>query len=178
MKNRLATLAVALTALVGTGAAAAAGPAQATTPSHHLRTGPAHAVPDVTSERLFLNLNVLPPPPPQRCVVAQGTGNQVAIKDPAGNYCARFTTVNGNEFQDGNGHCLRANSASQVKIEDGSCNSSDSNEQWTTQGSCSSSCTIHNVGRQAYMKVNGWSSGDLVWVGFFPPGYGTWYFTP
>lgn len=136
-----------------------------------MAAGPAQAS---TGPRLLLYTGV------NRCIVSQGVGNQVAIKDPAGNYCARFTIfyVGMNfELQDGNGHCLRANSASQVKIESGGgCNASDLNEQWYSYNCNSFSCNYVNVGRNAYLKTNGTSSGDLVYVGFMPGGYFRWDF--
>lgn len=156
MRHRIVMLAMALMVVLGTGVAVATGPAQAS-------QGP----------RLLLYTSV------NRCIVAQGAGNQVAIKDPAGNYCARFTFIYigmNFELQDGNGNCLRANSASQVKIENGGCNSTDLNEQWYSYNCNAFSCNYVNVGRNAYLKTNGTSSGDLVYVGLMPGGYFRWNF--
>lgn len=171
MRHRLATLAMAATAVLGTGAAVATGPAQASIASHLPYTGSVHARPDIDSGSILYLVG-----PRTRCVVSQGPGNQAAIKDPAGNYCARWTWVNGDELQDSSGHCLRANSAGQAKLESTGCNGGDLNEQWYLHP-CNSRgrCNFYNIGRGAYLKTNGDASGDLVYVGF-GSGYFAWYF--
>ena len=69
------------------------------------------------------------------CLQANGTGEQVTITSNPADW-SKFSVVRtennptGYQFQDGNGHCLRAGDNSVVKIENGPCVIGDPSDWW------------------------------------------------
>jgi hypothetical protein len=163
-------LALALTAVSGLGAAAAAGPAQA---AHRpdLGTRWARLAGD---PRFFANGY-------QLCIVSPGVGAQLIVKDPAGNFCARLSAVSdgGGVFllADAHSHCIRASSAGRARMEN--CAPTDPKEQWMVFCVNNPSCQVPgkfaflNAGTDGYLKVNSpphdgynvyvGTGGDEVW---------------
>ena len=188
MRHRLATLAVVLTVVLGIGAA---GPAQATTPRPHPGTGMAHVgnSPAIFGPyRFFLSTYNL-------CIVANGVGNPVTIKNPAGNYCARITGVylysvgSGNGFpvyqlQDGHGNCLVTESGDNKVILASASTCNGFNDQaWelAAGGVCGYNCNPTawaNLGHSPpWLQVIAPNDGWKVWVGS-SSGYFYWDLLP
>jgi hypothetical protein len=162
MRHRLAMLAMALTAVLGTGVAVAPGPAQA---APAISLGPYSFYVSGTSN----------------CIITHGVGNQLTVQYD-GN-CAQITltfyVTKTYTFTDGSGNCIRANSSDVVLVESGSCHTSDTAELWiVTAGdpsNCNSytnPCRFENQKQGLWLKVTGPASGDKVWVG--TGGYNNW----
>jgi hypothetical protein len=149
MKYRIATLAMAAVAFLGTGGAMAAGSAQ--------------AAPAITSNSYTFIIS------PGLCIVTHGTGNQLTID--GGPSCATIrldkTANNVYTFTDASGNCIRANSSDVVLVESGACQSDDAGEHWTlTAGSPGNSlCRFMNDKQLLWLKVTGLNAGNKVWVG-------------
>ena len=145
MKHRLALVAMAAVAFLGTGAAVAAGSAQA-------------APTTTTGTYYFFVTGTI------NCIVTHGVGNQLTVSQTSN--CAKITVASlGNDvvtFTDGNGNCLRANNSDVVLVENGHCNTQDSAEVWTITHV---GYRFENDKQALWLKVTGRASGDKVWVG-------------
>ena len=73
------------------------------------------------------------------CLVSNGTGRQVTIDYTPGNWSSFHIVDSGTDpvtgatmwqFENGNGNCLRAGTGNVVKIENGSCASTDGADWW------------------------------------------------
>ena len=171
MKHRIAMLAIAAVAILGTGAAGSAH-AMTARSDPHLR--PASTFGPVT----FLMHD---PSGDQNCITTGGAGNQLTVESASSSYCARITArSDGSAYQltDGTGKCLRANNSNVVLIEGAPCSSKDTGEQWIitscTQtypgsGICitgpNSKYRWENVLQNKWLMVTGYYPGDKVWVG-------------
>lgn len=162
MRHRIALLAVAVVAFLGTGATMADGAAQA---GHPPGPGPFQFSMSAS---------------PHNCIETHGAGNQLTD----GDVCARLKVVPDSvlggqttyTFTDGSGNCIRANSSDVVLVEGGPCNPSDDGEQWvitscvqSPPGTCKEGqggkYRFENVKQKLWLKVTGPVSGDKVWVG-------------
>jgi hypothetical protein len=145
MKHRLVLAAMAAVAVLGTGAAVAAGPAQ--------------AAPAISAGTYYFFVTGT-----INCITTHGVGNQLTVSQTG--TCAKITVSSlGNDvvtFADGNGNCLRANNSDVVLVENGRCNTQDSAEVWTITHV---GYRFENDKQALWMKVTGTAIGDKVWVG-------------
>jgi hypothetical protein len=159
MRYRIAMLAIAMAAFLGAGLTAAPGPAQAAT--------------TVGTFNFFLHETG----EDNNCIVTNGVGNQLTVAYAGAQSCANITITKLDktegsdpvyEFTDGSGNCLRANNSDVVKVESGTCSSSDTGEWWiATYGTVGSGNTVRfeNVLQALWLKTNADIAGYDVWVG-------------
>lgn len=127
---------------------------------------PAQAAP---SEHICLKNDV------SYCLQANGNGQQVKLTNVQANYSNFYIvgTRSGGQvqFQDGNGNCLRAGTGNVVKIENGSCVTSDPADWWYAPAN-----QVYRLVSLAYnddILVHGHMNGYYVWHA--EPVSGDWY---
>jgi hypothetical protein len=169
MKYRIFALGLAVIAFAGTGAALAAGPAQATTASPG-----AAAQPPAAADPFHICLLHKP----HSCLKSNGAGKQVTITNDSADYAnfhaVRTSTYRGSpayQFDNGQGKCLRAGETGAVKFENGTCAKGDTADWWANPIVDGVSYLL-NVGGGADMLTHGVKNGDRVWWG--APVSGDW----
>ena len=152
MKHRIAMLAAAVAASLGTAIAVAPTPAQA-------------------AVGVFI-FYLQGTPAQQYCLGTNGVGAQVTVGD-ADSSCANVTvtrdgTWNGNtvyQFRNGNDNCIRANSSNQVKLASGPCSTTDAGAEWIiTNGSLRSGSVdrFENLMNYLWLKTNAYATSDVL----------------
>jgi hypothetical protein len=109
------------------------------------------------------------------CIQTNGTGNQVTITSNSADK-GNFTLVRSldggilQQYQDGNGNCLREGTGDVVKIENGGCSSGDDTAKWDISNGNGN--YLVNYYYNGYMLTRGTpASGDKVFAySALPPG--------
>jgi hypothetical protein len=179
----VASAAIAISGIAVSGAAHASAspvlagqhPVQAHHPATFERYGPMAAPSPIPAASSTYNI-CLENAPYLLCLHSSGTGKQVTITENPADWSNFHTARTKNndtwyQFEDGNGHCLRAGTNNVVKIENGPCALGDNADWWILE----SGGQLQSAGYGNDMLTHGDETGYNVWhMGFMSGDWTAW----